>query len=126
MFRSGTTYPINAEFATAHAILPGLDTYWECEKEHKGEASYVRDDNASQIDMGRIDGCAGPKGKSSILMHRRSVGMRDEAFAAAGFVHAFASHRDTLFGFKSTLSVVCRLATLHADGVSLGNVFRDG
>ena len=46
----------NGEFATAHAVLPGLDTYWECEKEHKGEASYVRDDNASQIDMGKIDG----------------------------------------------------------------------
>jgi hypothetical protein len=43
------------EFATAHAVLPGLDSYWECEKEHKGEASYVRDDNASQIDMGKID-----------------------------------------------------------------------
>jgi hypothetical protein len=43
------------EFATEHAVLPGLDTYWECEKEHKGEASYVRADNASEIDMGRID-----------------------------------------------------------------------
>jgi len=43
------------EFATAHAVLPGLDSYWECEKEHKGEASYVRDDNSSQIDMNKVD-----------------------------------------------------------------------
>lgn len=43
------------EFATAHAVLPGLDTYWECEKEHKGEASYVRSDDAPKIDMGKID-----------------------------------------------------------------------
>jgi len=43
------------DFATEHAVLPGLDTYWECEKEHKGEASYVRRDGASEIDMSRID-----------------------------------------------------------------------
>jgi hypothetical protein len=43
------------DFATTHAVLPGLDTYWECEKEHKGDASYVRAEKASEIDMDKID-----------------------------------------------------------------------
>ena len=59
-------------------------------------------------------------------MHRRRVGMWNEAGAAAGFVHALASNGDALFGFKSALRVVRGLATLHADGVGLGDVFGDG
>lgn len=43
------------DFATEHAVLPGLDTYWECEKDHKGEASFVRNGDKSEIDMNKID-----------------------------------------------------------------------
>lgn len=43
------------KFATAHAVLPGLDTYWECEKEHEGEASFVRHKTLPKIDMDKID-----------------------------------------------------------------------
>ena len=43
------------KFATHHAVLPGLDTYWECEKAHKNEANYVRDPEAPKLDMRKID-----------------------------------------------------------------------
>jgi hypothetical protein len=43
------------DFATEHAVLPGLDTYWECEKDHKGEASFVRNGDKSEIDIAKID-----------------------------------------------------------------------
>ena len=43
------------DFATEHAVLPGLVTCWECEKDHKGEASFVRNGDASEMDMNKID-----------------------------------------------------------------------
>ncbi len=43
------------KFATHHAVLPGLDTYWECEKAHKNEANFVRDLNGPRLDMNKID-----------------------------------------------------------------------
>lgn len=43
------------KFATQHAVLPGLDTYWECEKSHDGEANYVRDPKLPKLNMDRID-----------------------------------------------------------------------
>ena len=58
-------------------------------------------------------------------MHCRCVGVRDEALAAASFVHAGATDRNTFFRFKSALRIVCGLVALHADGVGLGNVFRN-
>jgi len=45
----------DGKFATQHAVLPGLDTYWECEQAHKGEANFVRDPNAPKLDMTKID-----------------------------------------------------------------------
>lgn len=45
----------DGKFATAHAVLPGLDTYWECEKEKEGEASFVRHKTLPKIDMDKID-----------------------------------------------------------------------
>jgi len=45
----------DGKLATTHAVLPGLDTYWECEKEKEGEASYVRHKTLPQIDMNKID-----------------------------------------------------------------------
>jgi hypothetical protein len=45
----------DGKFATAHAVLPGLDTYWECEKEKAGEASYVRHKTLPKFDMDKID-----------------------------------------------------------------------
>ena len=52
--------------------------------------------------------------------------MRDEAGTAAGFVHAGGADGDAFFGFEGALGVVGRLATLHADGVGLGDVLGDG
>ena len=43
------------KFVTSHSILPGLDTYWECEKEKHKEASYVRHAKEPRIDMDKID-----------------------------------------------------------------------
>jgi hypothetical protein len=39
----------------------------------------------------------------SILMHRRCIRMRDEALAAARFVHAGGADGDAFFGFKDAL-----------------------
>lgn len=45
----------DGKFATTHAVLPGLDTYWECEKEKEGEASFVRHKTLPKIDIDKID-----------------------------------------------------------------------
>lgn len=45
----------DGKFATIHSVLPGLDTYWECEKEKAGEASFVRHKTDPKIDMDKID-----------------------------------------------------------------------
>jgi hypothetical protein len=48
----------NGTFATEHAIMPGLDSYWECDREKKNEPDYVRgaDEGASsRVDVGRLD-----------------------------------------------------------------------
>jgi len=46
-------------FATAHVVMPGLDTYWECDRDRVREPNFVRgaDEGVefSTIDMGRID-----------------------------------------------------------------------
>jgi len=44
--------------ATAQAILPGLDTYWECDKNRQKESNYVRGNDEGPwgtIDMQRVD-----------------------------------------------------------------------
>jgi len=44
--------------ATAQAILPGLDTFWECDKGRSHEPNYVRgndETNWATFDMDRID-----------------------------------------------------------------------
>jgi len=45
----------DGKFATHHSVLPGLDTYWECEKAHAGEANFVRHANLPKLDMAKID-----------------------------------------------------------------------
>jgi len=42
-------------FATETAVLPGLDTFWECDKSKSGKPNYVRDAEDSSFDMGKID-----------------------------------------------------------------------
>lgn len=43
-------------YTAAHAVLPGLDTYWECEKGHKDRPNFVRpDDLSARFDMEKID-----------------------------------------------------------------------
>ncbi len=59
-------------------------------------------------------------------MDRWGVGVRNEAATAAGFIHANCADGHALFGFEDALGIVGWLTTLHADGVSLGNVFGDG
>jgi hypothetical protein len=47
----------NAEgvFATEHAVLPGLDTFWECAPDKANEPNYVRAKNAASFDMSKVD-----------------------------------------------------------------------
>src|SRR6266849_9252771 len=58
-------------------------------------------------------------------MNRRRVGVRHEALAAAGFVHALSPDRNALFRFKSALRIVGWLSALHANRVGLRNVLSD-
>ncbi|MBA3714979.1 MAG: hypothetical protein H0W76_21380 [Pyrinomonadaceae bacterium] len=47
---------MDRKYATAHAVLPGLDTHWECEKKHKDKPNFVRpDDLSAKFDMDKID-----------------------------------------------------------------------
>ncbi|MCI0413812.1 hypothetical protein L0222_13550 [bacterium] len=44
--------------ATTQAILPGLDTYWECDRNRQKESNYVRGKDEGSwgtIDIGRVD-----------------------------------------------------------------------
>lgn len=42
-------------FQTLHAVAPGLDTYWECEKNNKKSPFFVRaDDLSSKFDMAKV------------------------------------------------------------------------
>lgn len=46
----------DGKYATAHAVLPGLDTHWECEKGQKDKPNFVRpDDLSAEFDMDKID-----------------------------------------------------------------------
>ncbi len=46
-------------FATAHTVLPGLDTFWECDKDRVNEPNFVRGPDEGRefatVDMTRID-----------------------------------------------------------------------
>ena len=62
----------NGTFATEHAIMPGLDSYWECDREKKNDPDYVRgaDDGASsRVDVGRLD----PWDRLVMVLHANSV-----------------------------------------------------
>ena len=62
----------NGAFATEHAIMPGLDSYWECDREKKNEPDYVRgaDDGASsRVDVGRLD----PWDRLVMVLHANSI-----------------------------------------------------
>ncbi len=43
------------EFATEHAVMPSLDTFWECDTGRKDRPNYVRSDNGAAFDLKRID-----------------------------------------------------------------------
>ncbi len=59
-----------------------------------------------------------------LIVHGRRVSAHETA-AATSFIHG-AADGHALFRFESALAVARRLAALHADGVSLGDVFRAG
>jgi len=42
-------------FATDHAVLPGLDTFWECATDKAGEPNYVRADGSASFNMKKVD-----------------------------------------------------------------------
>ena len=42
-------------FVTEHAVMPSLDTFWECDKGKRDEFNYVRDEDSSRLDMERVD-----------------------------------------------------------------------
>ena len=46
----------DGNFATEHAVMPSLDTFWECDKRKSGNPNFVRkDDDVPQFDMSKID-----------------------------------------------------------------------
>lgn len=46
------------EFVTEHAVMPSLDTFWECAKDKREKPNYVRDETNPQFrfDNGNTDG----------------------------------------------------------------------
>ena len=49
---------VDGNLLTAQAILPGLDTYWECDRNRKQDPNYVRgrdEGDWGAIDMQRVD-----------------------------------------------------------------------
>ena len=39
---------------TEQAVMPGPDTFWECDQDEKDERNYVRDDTDSKFDQNRL------------------------------------------------------------------------
>jgi hypothetical protein len=59
-------------FATEHVVMPGLDTYWECDPEKKDQPNYVRgadEGSLTRIDMSRID----EWDRLILLLHAESI-----------------------------------------------------
>src|SRR5258706_6782039 len=69
---------------------------------------------------------AGLFSKESVRVKRRRVGVRDEAFAAAGLVFIARTDLDEGFGFDGSLRIVGRRSAFYADGVGFCDEFRDG
>ena len=42
-------------FTTEHAVMPSLDTFWECDTGRTDRPNYVRDSDLSQFNMTKID-----------------------------------------------------------------------
>ena len=45
----------NDQFTTAQAVMPGLDTFWECDTGETEKLNYVRAGNASKFNLNAID-----------------------------------------------------------------------
>ena len=43
------------DFATEHAVMPSLDTFWECDTRKKDNPNFVRAANHSRFNMDKID-----------------------------------------------------------------------
>lgn len=43
------------EFATEHAVMPSLDTFWECDPNKKDKPNFVRAGDSAKFDMKKID-----------------------------------------------------------------------
>lgn len=43
------------QFKTAHAVMPSLDTFWECDKRRGDRPNHVRDASEARFDMAKID-----------------------------------------------------------------------
>lgn len=43
------------QFKTAHAVMPSLDTFWECDKRRADRPNHVRDATEARFDMDKID-----------------------------------------------------------------------
>lgn len=41
-----------SQFATEHAVMPSLDTFWECDTERESKPNYVRDDGEEALRIG--------------------------------------------------------------------------
>src|SRR5262245_36461278 len=64
-----------------------------------------------------------PAHSSSILVNCWRIRMRYEAHATSCFVHPRGADCNALLRFESSLRVIRRLATLHADRMCLCDVF---
>lgn len=43
------------QFKSVHAVMPSLDTFWECDKRRADRANHVRDASDARFDMAKID-----------------------------------------------------------------------
>ena len=43
------------QFKTAHAVMPSLDTFWECDRRREDRPNHVRDGSDGRFDMTKVD-----------------------------------------------------------------------
>ena len=67
-------FDAKGNLATEHAVMPSLDTFWECDTSREAKPNYVRDATKPAFDMTKIDDW------DSLVLHVRSKNLHSIQF----------------------------------------------
>ena len=111
------------KLVTEHAVMPSLDTFWECDTNRTGKPNYVRGQDVAAFDMKRIDAwdklvlCLRAKELHSMQVKVMDVDRKDAWDAVKDFLGGVVR------AFLGKLKVQVPSSTLISD--SLGSATED-